>query len=187
MAQSISLKTYNAINHKTMKKIHLLRHAKSSWGNASLADIDRPLNARGMNTAAFMAPHLLEAGCALDHVFCSPAVRAQATISLISKHLPTIDLTWVTDQDLYTFDSNKLLQWFQNLDESIDELLIIGHNPAFTNLCNLLSHHQIQNIPTCGYVQLTATQTGTWQAISETPFELTTFIRPKALMKDSEH
>lgn len=169
-----------------MKKIHLLRHAKSSWGDASLADIDRPLNKRGVNTAAFMAPHLVKAACSFEHVFCSPAARAQSTIHLISQHLPDIDFTWVTAKELYTFDHQTLLEWFKNLDNSIDELLVIGHNPAFTQLCNQLSHSDIQNIPTCGYVQLNARHECTWQTMSETPFELSVFLRPKILMDEND-
>jgi phosphohistidine phosphatase len=165
-----------------MKKIHLLRHAKSDWGDASLADIDRPLNERGIRTALFMASHLVDAGCPFVHAFCSPAVRAQSTIQLISERLPKINFQWQVDEALYTFDNSRLHEWFQLLDESISELLIIGHNPALTIFCNDLSNSDIEYIPTCGYVQLTARKKCTWQNISETPFELTTFLRPKELM-----
>lgn len=165
-----------------MKKIHLIRHAKSSWKNPRLADIDRPLNKRGMSTSAFMASPIHKAGCQFTHVFCSPAVRAQSTIATIASCLPEINIEWQTDNALYTFDSNDLYQWCQSLDELISELVIIGHNPAFTDFCNELSHSHIRNIPTCGYAQLTTHSNNTWQQISTTHFELTTFIRPKKLM-----
>lgn len=168
-----------------MKKIHLLRHAKSSWGDGALADIDRPLNKRGRHTCQFMAAHILNAGCSFNNVFCSPAVRAQSTIKLISEYLPEINIQWKTIDALYTFESSQLHEWFRSLDESISELLIIGHNPALTIFCNDLSNSNIDYIPTCGYIQLTARSACTWQQISETPFALTTFLRPKELMKDT--
>jgi len=77
-----------------VKKIHLLRHAKSDWGDASLDDIKRPLNARGIRTASAMALELVNAGCSFEHVFCSPAVRAQSTITLIGEQLPNLQITW---------------------------------------------------------------------------------------------
>jgi len=165
-----------------MKKIHLLRHAKSDWDNKALADIDRPLDERGVRTAIFMASILNNAGCPFVNVFCSPAVRAQSTVELISEHLLEIDFQWQVDNDLYTFNSSRLHEWFRQLDEATSECLIIGHNPALTFFCNQLSNSSIKNIPTCGYAQLTASRECIWQDVSETHFELTSFLRPKDLM-----
>lgn len=166
-----------------MKRIHLLRHAKSSWGDASLADVDRPLNPRGLDCCRLMARPLVEVGCSFENVFCSPAVRAQSTIRLISENLSGINVEWQTDPTLYTFDSEDLHDWCRAIDDSISEILIVGHNPAFTEFCNELSGSDLRNIPTCGYVQLTATQVCTWKNISGAAFELTTFLRPKDLME----
>jgi phosphohistidine phosphatase len=164
-----------------MKKIHLLRHAKSDWGDASLEDINRPLNTRGIRTAKLMASKLVEAGCPFVNVFCSPAVRAQSTITLINEQLADTNIDWKTDDALYTFDSSELFLWFQSLDESISECLIVGHNPAFTNFASKISDCDIGNIPTCGYIQLTASRDCRWSDITDTPFTLTTFLKPKAL------
>ena len=166
-----------------MKKIHLIRHAKSSWENESLADIDRPLNEFDISTCLFMAQHIYNAGCCFDNVFCSPAVRAQSTIDLISRCITEINIKWQIDEELYNFDSDNLFTWFKAVDESISELLIISHNPALTDFCNKLSNSNIKSIPTCGYVQLTTHQDCHWQEISETSVELTTFLKPKKLMK----
>lgn len=166
-----------------MKKIHLIRHAKSSWEDDSLLDIDRPLNKRGICTCEFMAPEIVNAGCRFINVFCSPAVRARSTIELIGQHLSEIEVQWQIDEALYTFNSANLHRWCRSLDESISEIVLVGHNPAFTNFCNELSNSGIHNIPTCGYSQLVAKNECVWQKISETPFELTEFLKPKQLMK----
>jgi len=146
-----------------MKKIHLIRHAKSSWENESLADIDRPLNERGINTCFFMAQHIYGAGCCFDNVFCSPAIRAQSTIELISRCITERNVHWQIDEELYNFDSENLHKWCRSVDESISELLIIGHNPALIDFCNELSNSNIKNIPTCGYVQLTSRKDCHWR------------------------
>jgi len=171
-----------------MKKIHLLRHAKSSWENELLADIDRPLNHRGIKACAIMAPHINKAGLEFAHIFCSPAVRAQSTIELISRHLPNNSIQWQTEDALYCFDSSELLKWCRSLDESISDVLIVGHNPALTDLCNVLSitntNIPVKNIPTCGYTKLEANSECDWQDVSANSFVLTNFIRPKTFAFD---
>ncbi len=162
-----------------MKTLHLIRHAKSSWKDSSLADVDRPLNKRGVRTGKFMARHLVEAGCCFDHVFCSPALRARSTIELIRKSLETMAFEWTIEPDLYTFNSRNLLSFIQLHDETLTDVLIVGHNPALTDLCNELGHRHIDNIPTCGYAQLTVTENCTWQEISKASIKLTAFLRPK--------
>jgi phosphohistidine phosphatase len=166
-----------------MKKIHLIRHAKSSWKDASLADIDRPLNKRGRKTCHFMAQHILDAGCCFDYVFCSPAVRAQATIALLNSSLEDVDIEWHTKKKLYTFDSGVLFAWCRSLDESISEPLIIGHNPAVTDFCNALSNSRVENVPTCGYVQLVVKEACRWQELAAGAAELAVLLRPKKLMR----
>ncbi len=169
-----------------MKKIHLIRHAKSSWKDTSLADIDRPLNKRGIKTCRFMAQHIFDAGCCFDQVFCSPAVRAQLTIELIGNYLKGVNVQWQTEEQLYTFDSGTILDWCRTVDESIVELVIIGHNPALTDFCNALGNCNLKNIPTCGYAQLTYGKLDKkyrWRKLGEGSAELTAFLRPKKLMK----
>ncbi|MCW5201435.1 MAG: histidine phosphatase family protein [Candidatus Electrothrix communis] len=165
-----------------MKIIHLIRHAKSSWNDDSLTDIARPLNKRGKKTCRFMAQHIADTGCCFEHIFCSPAVRAQSTIERISKSL-NADLQWQTAEQLYTFDSEFLFDWCRTLDESITEPLIIGHNSALTDFCNALSNSTVKNIPTCGYTQLSMSKDCSWQKLAEGSAELTVFLRPKKMIK----
>ncbi|CAK8718422.1 Phosphohistidine phosphatase [Candidatus Electronema halotolerans] len=167
-----------------MKKIHLLRHAKSSWEDASLADIDRPLNERGRKTCGFMAQHIAEAGCCcFAQVFCSPAVRAQATIELLSSRLPGAAVQWQTVEQLYTFESKAIWDWCRVLDESTHEPLLVGHNQALTDFCNQLSGSAVNNIPTCGYVQLVIKKECLWRELAEGAADLAVFLRPKKLMQ----
>ena len=169
-----------------MKIIHLIRHAKSSWKDNTLTDIDRPLNKRGRKTCRVMAEQLVQAGCCFEHIFCSPAVRAQETIQRINKAL-NLGLRWQTTGRLYTFDSAVLFEWIRTLNESVTEPLIIGHNPALTEFCNALSksdtESDISNIPTCGYVQLCMDKRRPWKDLAEGTANLTVFLRPKKFMK----
>lgn len=164
-----------------MKKLHLIRHAKSSWASDSLADVDRPLNPRGWEACRTMAPQMVKAGCPFEAVFCSPALRAQSTIERIAQHLPDRDISWRTDNALYTFDAQELLGWCRKLDDSRLEVVVVGHNAAITDLCNQMGDRFIENVPTCGYVQL-AFEQKSWRDLSAGSGKLLSFLKPKMFL-----
>lgn len=170
-----------------MKKIHLIRHAKSCWSDPLLTDIERPLNERGINTACFMVSHIFSSGCSFKQVYCSPAIRAQSTLTLFNEALSKVNIQWQVDKDLYTFNSHDLMRWCRKLDDSIQEVVIVGHNPALTDFCHhLAQNYAVKNIPTCGYVQLVTRSENSWQDISHTVFEISHFLKPKKLKPNSE-
>ena len=164
-----------------MKTIHLIRHAKSSQGDRDLADIDRPLNERGLASCRVMAMKILDAGCPFDPVFCSPATRTQSTIEQISQALAPRQIQWQVDNALYTFEGQNLLKWCSALDDSMTAVVIVGHNPAMTDLVNQVSDRPIKNLPTCGYAQLCFK--GSWQALSAGSAKLVSFLKPKMFMR----
>lgn len=164
-----------------MKKLHLIRHAKSSWSDGSLADIERPLNKRGLKSCEVMAEQIVKAGCAFEHVFCSPALRAQSTIENLCAQLTTKEISWQIDQALYTFEVRDLLAWCQGLDDSLTEVVVVGHNSALTDLINMVGDQPLENLPTCGYVQL-ALGDRTWKDLSAGSTELLSFLKPKMFM-----
>lgn len=175
-----------------MKKLHLIRHAKSSWNNESLADIDRPLNQRGLRSCAVMAEQIAKAGCSFEHIFCSPATRAQSTIENITQHLSNISMTdgcdsplerqyqfaWQTDLELYTFVMRDLLRWCQQLDDSLLEVVIVGHNAAITDFINAVGNQSLDNLPTCGYAQI-ALSIDKWQDLSPNTGDTISLLTPK--------
>lgn len=163
-----------------MKTLHLIRHAKSSWADSSLSDIERPLNKRGIQSCEIMARQITKAGCDFKHVFCSVATRAISTIELISLHLTEYAISWQLIDTLYTFDSDDLLTWCGQLDDTLSSVVIVGHNPAITDFCNTISDSDISNVPTCGYVQLTY-DGHCWSNLSRGTTILTEYITPKML------
>ncbi|SHO55568.1 SixA phosphatase family protein [Vibrio quintilis] len=171
---------------KNIKTIHLIRHAKSSWDDPTLADRDRPLNPRGICTSRMMARPVHDAGCHFEQVFCSPAVRAQSTIELIHQSLPEIKFRWKTEKALYTFESDDVLRWCRKLDDEMSDIVIVGHNPALTDFCHQLSGVDLNNIPTCGYVKLVSVSPCQWKKINKKTFDLAVFLKPKRLMRTAD-
>jgi phosphohistidine phosphatase len=138
-----------------MKTLHLLRHAKSSWASPGVDDHERELNDRGRRDAPRMGRALADLVSA-QPVHCSSAVRARMTLEGLCDGWPALALQpHVSDGALYTFDWEDLLVWLQDLQGQDSAVFLIGHNPAFTELCNALcGRRALDNLPTAGYLQL---------------------------------
>jgi phosphohistidine phosphatase len=114
-------------------RIELLRHAKSSWDDPGLPDQDRPLAPRGVRACARLREHLRSAGLAPDLVLCSSATRAVRTWDGVRGGLAVEPEVRIED-GLYTADASGLLARLNALPESVESVLVIGHNPALEEL-----------------------------------------------------
>ena len=164
-----------------LKKLHFLRHAKSSWDHGSLSDVERPLNKRGLLATRIMAEPMVEAGCSFKNIFTSPAVRACTTLENIASHLPRHDIKWKIDDDLYTFNAGALLDWCHALSSDLNDVMVVGHNPAITELTNRLTGADIINVPTCAYIQMEFE--GDWKDLDKNSAKHTKFLTPKMVKR----
>jgi|JI10StandDraft_1071094.scaffolds.fasta_scaffold00065_85 phosphohistidine phosphatase len=139
-----------------MKKLIIIRHAKSSWDNPDLDDFDRPLNKRGLKDAPRMGKRLKEKRITPDILLSSPAERALATCQAIASVLQFDQSKIKTDKRLYHADEDEILHVVRNLKDSPRDseevVMIFGHNPGLTAFANALLNETIDNIPTCGIV-----------------------------------
>ena len=163
-----------------MKTLHLLRHAKSSWDHPGLPDKERPLNERGVRACALVGPAILKSGYDFAAVYCSAGRRARETIELISEAVTETSITWAVEEALYTFSAGDLLEWCHEIDDSLDEVMIVGHNPALTELCTRLSGRYADHIPTCAYVKI-ENPVDSWRELGDSKGTITEFITPKAI------
>lgn len=138
-----------------MKNLYLMRHAKSSWRDASLADIERPLNPRGRRDAPRMGS-ILGARLVPMTFYVSPAERAQRTFRGIRKNWSGLKKAHgVMTPALYTFDYREVLDWITRQPAETERLALIGHNPALTELINyFVSPGTLDNLPTAGWAEL---------------------------------
>lgn len=137
-----------------MKTLTLVRHAKSSWKDRGLPDRARPLNKRGRCDAPMMGRRLAPPGADVDRIISSPAARATATAEALAEEL---DYPWdeiVIEERLYEADAEEILTVVEEQDDWIDHVMLVGHNPGLTRAANLLSRSMIENVPTCGVVEL---------------------------------
>jgi phosphohistidine phosphatase len=120
-----------------MHQLHLLRHAKSSWDD-DIDDHVRPLNKRGQEAARLIGETLPRAIGALDLVLCSSAVRTRETAEFALAGLPNTPKILFED-GLYLASDSRLMERLQELDESIDSVMVIGHNPGLHELAVALA------------------------------------------------
>ena len=160
------------------KILHIIRHGKSSWDFENISDIDRPLSPRGINNAYLMAKKLSERKVVPDRFITSPANRALYTAIIFARILKfPYDRIHVSD-DVYMGYTDDLIKLIQSQDNTVSNLLIFGHNPAFTALANQLMDNYLDNIPTAGIVSLTY-GVDSWEKVGKAQPEKDFFDYPK--------
>ncbi|MEM6964115.1 MAG: histidine phosphatase family protein [Bacteroidota bacterium] len=139
-----------------MKTVYFIRHAKSSWEDPGLMDIERPLNKRGFRDAPFMAKLMKGKEIQPDKLISSPANRAFTTATYFAKALDIPEQAIVVRKEIYHAYPEEVLSLIRNLDNADAIVYLFGHNPCFTSLANQFSKNYIPNVPTCGIVKVEA-------------------------------
>ena len=135
-----------------MKIITFIRHAKSSWENLKLMDIERPLNNRGNRDAPFMGQKLKKHNINVDYIISSPSERTYQTIKMICNEIDYDFNKVIFDRSIY--DCN-MLDIVKNISEQYQNIVVVGHNPDITYISNLLQKDVfIENVPTCGIISI---------------------------------
>jgi phosphohistidine phosphatase len=150
-----------------MRRLLLLRHAKSAGkDDPRLTDHERPLAARGRRACAAMAEHM--AGTEVDLVLCSTARRAVDTWEGVKKGVEAGEVLF--DDALYTFDEDDLHERLAELEDDLDSVLLVGHNPALEMLIFDLTGEDVGKFPTAALA-----------AIAPEEKRLVSLVRPREL------
>jgi phosphohistidine phosphatase len=137
-----------------LKNLFLTRHAKSSWNNPGLADIDRPLNERGKKAAPFMGKLIVDKGEKPELLISSPANRALSTARAFGEVMGLVENDIIVNRAIYGAGAQQLLELVQNQDDLHKSIMLFGHNPTFTSFVNMLTGSNIMNVVTCGVVRI---------------------------------
>lgn len=160
------------------RTVVLLRHAKSSWAYDYLNDIERPLNKRGVHDADLIGDKLKGRGFMPDVIVSSPSVRTYNTITIIANRIGYSMEKIVFDPTLYAAPSSNYLEVIRGLDEDVKTVVLVGHNPAMTDLANKLSDQEFENVPTTGTVSITF-KGKSWQEVPQSVGTVDFFEYPK--------
>lgn len=167
-----------------MKRLFLLRHAKSSRKDPSLPDHDRPLAGRGRRASTAMAAYMRDHAVEPALVLCSSATRARQTLDGVAPGLggsPEVRI----ESGLYEASAAGLLSRLQRLGEDVPSVMLIGHNPSMERLALDLATSGpelaalAEKYPTGALATLEFE--GTWGALEPDAARLVGFVRPRDL------
>lgn len=171
-----------------MKRLTLLRHAKSSWDDPVARDFDRPLNPRGIRAARRMGGYLRDENIAFDRIISSPAIRCAETLNHVWEGLGRApDVLW--DRRIYLASAPTLCDVIHEASDQSDHLLLCGHNPGLEDLIlalipdeqgNELRDAVEEKFPTAALAEITF-PVAQWSAITNGTGTLTRFVRPRDL------
>jgi phosphohistidine phosphatase len=167
-----------------VKRLFLLRHAKSSWDEEGLADRDRPLAPRGKRASKVMAKHLRDERIVPDLILCSPSLRTRETLERVGIG----DATEVRiEPEIYGASERDLLDVLRRVPDDVDSVMLIGHNPSLQALAVSLAGEgsevarMREKFPTAALATLDFE--GGWRELAPGVAELASFVRPKELAR----
>jgi phosphohistidine phosphatase len=170
-----------------MKRLAILRHAKSSWDDPGLDDFNRPLNERGWKAARRIGREFRKRGFKFDLVLSSTAARARETIDGVQAHFD-FGAPIRFEQDLYLASEGTLLETIRGLDDEVKAPLLVGHNPGLEQLVadlgrddsKGLRRHVEGKFPTCAFalIELPVTR---WAEVEPGAGAIVELVLPKEL------
>ena len=164
-----------------MKRLHLLRHAKSSWDEPKLADRERPLAPRGRKASKVIAGHLRDEGIAPDLVLCSPSKRTRQTLQRLELDAAVVRF----EDELYAASAGELLAVLNGIGDDVGSAMLIGHNPGIQDLALQLAGSGSDasamraKFPTAALATLAFS--GSWRELAPGGASLVAFVKPKQL------
>ena len=172
-----------------MKTVVLLRHAKSSWGDARLDDHERPLNRRGERAAEVIADHIAKKGPRPDLILCSTATRTRQTLAPLVQRLSAPAPPILLEKGLYLATEAALLARLQDAPDEAGAVLLIGHNDGIWRLAEVLAGRGRaallgalhSKFPTGALATLKA-PIDHWTDLAAGSAELAGFVRPRDLV-----
>ncbi len=161
-----------------MKTLFLIRHAKSSWDNITLPDIERALNERGKYDAPLMAKRLKDKKIEIDAFVSSPAKRARKTAEIFMDVFDAKEKKLVLVPSLYEATTEKYYNAIENLKDKYHAVALFAHNPGITDFINSLECSPVYDMPTCAVYALKI-QTKSWENFKTASKEFLFFDYPK--------
>jgi phosphohistidine phosphatase len=165
--------------------LQLLRHAKSSWRDGDLADRERPLNARGHQAGRLLAAHFARESPP-DLVLCSSARRTRETFDHIVRAYAAAPPVLMED-GLYLAGAQAIMRRIEAVPDTVETLLVIGHNPGLHELASMLARHGARRdrarltdkFPTGALASFRVA--GRWRDLAHAPLALTSYVTPSDL------
>ena len=170
-----------------MKRLTLLRHAKSGDDGTVARDFDRPLNAKGRRAARAIGRHMRDQALRFDVVLASPATRVAETLQEVEA-VYGLGLSPVWEKRLYLATPDELLDAVHEAPAGAESLLLVGHNPGLEQLVLRLVPHRVDGArseveakyPTASLAEMIF-PVERWEDVGDGGGDLVRFVRPRDL------
>jgi phosphohistidine phosphatase len=162
-----------------VKKIDFVRHAHANESSGYQKDIDRELSTIGMQSANKLGRHLAAAGEIPKKIIASTAQRAQTTANLIADAMGYSEDNIIFDEELYSASVRTFLKLVNELPENADHVLIVGHNPVISYLCEYITGEVIGSMEPAAICRIEFS--GSWNAITQNSGALRFYKTPDQL------
>ena len=157
-----------------MRSLTLLRHAKTESESATGDDFDRQLTERGRADAERLGRELRALGLGYDLVVASPARRSAQTVERLGGFASTYD------EKIYDASPGELLEIVRSLPAESVRVMLVGHNPGFERLADMLTSGEVKEMPTCALAEIEL-PVEDWKDAEPGRGRLVRFIDPKKL------
>ena len=137
-----------------MKTVYIVRHGKAAPASANITDADRMLTDTGVARTCKIAEYMAESKPVIDHIISSPAERAYDTALIIADKLGIPVKKVVAEEKLFTGDDSDYLDLIEGLDDSVNSVMLVGHNPVITMVANRFANPKLDSLPTTGVVSV---------------------------------
>jgi phosphohistidine phosphatase len=161
-----------------MKKILLVRHAKSSWTNLSLSDHDRKLDDRGIRDAPIMAQKMKDLNYLVQGIYTSSATRAKETAEYFAENHNVEKIDFHILPKLYHSLPDTMMDVIADADDQYDTIAIFCHNPGITYFAYSILDQDIDNISTCG-ILLMESSVNSWNEVKQGNLNFLKYYYPK--------
>jgi phosphohistidine phosphatase len=162
-----------------MKSLYIIRHAKSSWGDFTLPDIERPLNERGKKDAPIMADRLLKLNVEINVFISSPAIRALKTCKIFCKEYNKAEGSILVIDELYNASVEVFYKIAKAIPNEYESAAIFSHNPGITDFVNSLGTEvRVDHMPTCAIYGVEF-DSDTWSNFKDSEKKYLLFQYPK--------
>jgi len=180
MTQTLLFRQSLFLYFYAMKRLYIVRHGKSSRDDFSISDHDRPVTEKGKQKTKKIAAALKAKGVLPDLIVSSTAKRAKETALLLAHELDYPEDKIVFSETIYHAYDVSLLEELYGIDDAVESVMVVGHNPTLTDVVNIFAKEMIDNLPTSAVAAIHF-KTKHWEQIDTCRYKLDYILTPKML------
>jgi phosphohistidine phosphatase len=165
------------------KHLYLLRHAQSADKQAGEADKERELTPQGSRESLLIGSYLLKQKLSLDAIFTSNANRAKSSANLIADAIKIDTDKIILNDELFQASPRTFLDLINQLDNSLNHVMCVGHNPTITYVAEYITKAEIGDLVPAG-LAIIRFNFNSWSEVSGGNGELVNYIYPAMLIND---